>query len=196
MNILESIKQWEQVDGPELFLAMGVKDGEHVLDFGFGAGQFSVAASRAVGKTGKVTAIDCGPASVEGLRNRIRDETLANIEVIHTDGGTKIPLPDCTVDCLLLYDILHFEELDKPALICEAYRVLRPGGMLSALPFHMSGDEIKALNNQIVAVGFGGPDAVPDAGPHIGRLAAAYQDYELTDFGSIPKGTILNFIKQ
>lgn len=195
MNIMERIMDWESAGGVQTFRAIGVAEGSRVLDFGFGAGHYAVAAANAVGPSGLVYAIDCASVSVEGLQKRILEERIASISVMQTEGGADIALPDGSADCMLLYDILHFDGLDRQRLVAEAHRVLRAGGILSVLPFHMPEDAVQRLNEDIVAAGFGLPAVMPGSGLHLGMLYSAYRENAGAEFDSVEKGTMYNFLK-
>jgi len=117
----------------------GVKAGDAVLDFGCGRGGFTVAAARAVGRTGKVYALDAHPLAIESVRNKARRKKLDYVETIRSDGVTGLPTE--SVDVVLLYDVFH--ELDQPdAVLAELHRVIKPGGRLSFSDHHLEGEEV------------------------------------------------------
>ena len=60
----------------------------------------------------------------------IREELLglANVEFVHA-GIEELPLPDQSVDVVITNGVLNLCP-DKPKVLAEAYRVLRPGGRL------------------------------------------------------------------
>lgn len=106
-------------------------DDQVVADFGAGSGAYTLAAAQAMHGTGKVFAIDVQKDLLTRLQNTCAHEHLGNVSFIWGDlekpGGTK--LHDGSCDVVILSNVL-FQALDKVALIEEARRVLRPGGLL------------------------------------------------------------------
>lgn len=90
-----------------------------VADVGAGTGKLT----RTIVETGAdVVAIDPDPAMLAGLRDNVRG--------VPTFAGTaeRMPLPDHSVDALLLGQAWHWVDPDRGAV--EASRVLRSGGVL------------------------------------------------------------------
>ena len=76
------LEKWTE----QFLLSAGVEPGMSVLDLGCGMGDVSLLASRLVGTTGHVTAIDRDPVIINKARERARDEERgANIEFIHAE---------------------------------------------------------------------------------------------------------------
>ena len=194
MSILDRLLEWEKTDGAELFRRMGVREGSVVVDFGAGHGHFAMAAAAAAGKSGRVIALDRNGESIEALGKRALAEGVSNLNTILTDGGTEIGLDGGSVDFVLFYDILHMPGLNRAELIAEAHRVLRSGGVLSVLPFHMDDDRKTALEGEIVAAGFERSEQIPGAGLHCGLLYSAMEDGS-ADFESAERGTVYNYGK-
>jgi len=102
--------------------------GQTVLDLGSGAGLDSLLAARRVGPTGKVVGVDLCPAMVEKAKRNAALVGLHNVEFVEA-GIEKVPLPDGCVDVVISNGVLNLCP-DKPAVLKEAFRVLRPGGRL------------------------------------------------------------------
>jgi SAM-dependent methyltransferase len=108
-------------------LALGeVGPGETVLDLGSGPGMDSLLAARRVGPTGKVVGVDLCPEMVEKARRNASFLGLDNAEFLHA-GIEKVPLPDGAVDVAISNGVFNLCP-DKPGVLAEAFRVLRPGG--------------------------------------------------------------------
>lgn len=109
----------------ELYL----KEGEIVAELGAGSGWYTREASRRVGHTGKVYALEVQKELVDTLRNRTKDEGLGNIECmwanIELRGGTK--LADGLVDASIVANVL-FQIEDKVGFAREVARITKPGG--------------------------------------------------------------------
>jgi ubiquinone/menaquinone biosynthesis C-methylase UbiE len=132
------------LDARQRLLDAGVGPGQVVLDYGCGIGSYSLPAAQIVGAGGKVYALDIHPLAVEAVERRAGKENLSNIQTILSSRDSG--LAGDSVDVVLLYDVLHSVP-DRPALLQELHRVLKPGGRLSVLPDHMGGDELLATMN-------------------------------------------------
>jgi len=105
-----------------------VRPGQAVLDLGSGPGLDSLLAARRVGPTGRVVSVDLCPAMVEKARRNASLMGLHNVEFVQA-GIEKLPLPDGSVDVVISNGVFNLCP-DKPAVLAEAWRVLRPGGRL------------------------------------------------------------------
>jgi arsenite methyltransferase len=105
-----------------------VRPGQTVLDLGSGPGLDSLLAARRVGPTGKVVGVDLCPEMVEKARRDASLLGLHNAEFVNA-GIEKLPLPDASVDVVISNGVFNLCP-DKPAVLAEAFRVLRPGGRL------------------------------------------------------------------
>ncbi len=114
---------------PDLVLAgLNLREGETFLDVGCGSGYFSLPAARLVGPTGHVYAVDISLEMLMRVGRRIYAEGVVNVETV-LSRETNIPLPDGCADAALLANVLH-EADDRPALLREIHRLVRPGGRL------------------------------------------------------------------
>jgi len=109
-------------------LLTGAKRGDVILDYGCGIGFNTIPAAEIVGEEGTVYALDIHPLAVKAVEKKIRKKGLKNVKTILS--GLDTGLPDESVDVVLLYNVLPMVK-NRPALIKELYRVLRPGGVLS-----------------------------------------------------------------
>ena len=105
-----------------------VLPGQTVTDLGSGPGLDSLLAARRVGPTGKVIGIDLCPEMVEKARRNAELLDLHNVEFV-TGGIESLPLPDRTVDVVISNGVFNLCP-DKPKVLAEVFRVLRPGGRL------------------------------------------------------------------
>ena len=109
-------------------LLTGAKRGNIILDYGCGIGFNAIPAAEIVGKDGIVYALDVHPLAIKSVEKQIRKKGLKNVKTILS--GLNTGLPDELVDVVLLYNVLPMVK-NRPALIKELYRVLKPGGILS-----------------------------------------------------------------
>jgi len=102
--------------------------GQSVLDLGSGPGLDSLLADRRVGPTGRVVGVDMCQEMIEKARRSAGLLGLHSVEFLHT-GIEKLPLRDGSVDLVISNGVFNLCP-DKPKVLAEAFRVLRPGGRL------------------------------------------------------------------
>src|SRR5215213_1275662 len=101
-----------------------------VVEFGCGYGTFTIPAAQLVG--GVVHAIDIEPAMVEQTRRNALRAGAANVRAVVRDFMTQgTGLDPGSVDYAIVFNILHCE--DPLALLREAWRALKPGGLLGVM---------------------------------------------------------------
>jgi ubiquinone/menaquinone biosynthesis C-methylase UbiE len=81
-----------------------------------------------VGPTGKVVGVDLCPEMVEKARRNARLLGLHNVEFMQAQIE-NLPLPDASVDVVISNGVFNLCP-DKPGVLAETFRVLRPGGRL------------------------------------------------------------------
>lgn len=111
----------------------GVKEGDVVLDEGFGMGTSSIAAARLVGTRGKVYALDNEPVHILILWLRAKMRLLKNLKVFLSSADST-RLPSGSVDVVYISDAFH--EFPKERTLTELHRVLKPGGILAIWEEH------------------------------------------------------------
>jgi SAM-dependent methyltransferase len=93
-----------------------------VLDLGAGTGKLTAAL---VALGAEVTAVEPDPAMLAELRRSLGSVTAL------AGSAEAIPLPDASVDAVLIGQAMHWFDLDRA--VPEIARVLAPGGVLAAL---------------------------------------------------------------
>ena len=105
-----------------------LRPGETVLDLGSGGGIDVLLSARRVGPGGRVYGLDAAPEMVDLARANAAAAGAENAEFLR--GGIEdIPLPDGQVDVVISNCVINLSA-DKPRVLAEAFRVLRPGGRL------------------------------------------------------------------
>jgi ubiquinone/menaquinone biosynthesis C-methylase UbiE len=103
--------------------------GDHVADFGAGAGFYSFAAAEAVSSDGKVYSIDVQKDLLQRLKKEANIRHLTNIEILWADiehyGGTK--LRESSMDAVIAANVL-FQIKEKNKTCLEINRILKKGG--------------------------------------------------------------------
>jgi arsenite methyltransferase len=101
-------------------------EGETVLDLGSGAGADVLISARRVGPTGKAIGLDMTDEMLELARRNAAAAGVTNVE-FHKGYIEEVPLPDASVDVVISNCVINLSG-DKPKVLREAARVLRPGG--------------------------------------------------------------------
>ncbi|WP_345611945.1 arsenite methyltransferase [Pseudonocardia adelaidensis] len=103
-----------------------LRPGEVVLDLGSGAGADVLISARRVAPGGRVFGLDMTPEMLALARANAAAAGIENVEFLH--GYLEdVPLPDAGVDVVISNCVINLAA-DKPAVLREAARVLRPGG--------------------------------------------------------------------
>jgi arsenite methyltransferase len=132
-------------------------EGETVLDLGSGGGIDVLLSARRVGPTGFVYGLDMTDEMLELARENVRKAGVTNVEFLK--GFIEdIPLPDATVDVIISNCVINLST-DKPTVIREMFRTLRPGGRLGI--------------SDIVAANHLSPEDRAKRGSYVGCIAGA-----------------------
>ena len=102
--------------------------GETVVDLGAGAGFDCFLAAERVGPTGKVVGVDMTPEMVERARTNQAKGDFANVE-FRLGEIEALPVADEEADVVISNCVLNLSP-DRPRVLAEAMRVLKPGGRL------------------------------------------------------------------
>jgi SAM-dependent methyltransferase len=105
-----------------------LEPGQVVLDLGSGAGMDSILAARRVGETGRAIGIDMTRAMIEKAQGNAGATATTNVD-FRQGNLEELPVEDSSVDVVITNGVLNLCP-EKPLVLAEAYRVLRPGGRL------------------------------------------------------------------
>lgn len=105
-----------------------VRPGDTVVDIGCGAGVDSILAARKVGPSGRVIGVDLTPEMVKKATDNAAVAGVSNVE-FHQGEADRLPVGNETVDVVISNGVFNLC-LDKPKVLAEVFRVLRPGGRL------------------------------------------------------------------
>jgi len=100
--------------------------GETVLDLGSGGGIDVLLSAKRVGPSGKAYGLDMTDEMLALARENQRKAGAENVEWLRGEIEA-IPLPDESVDVVISNCVINLSG-DKPRVLAEAARVLRPGG--------------------------------------------------------------------
>jgi len=114
----------------EVISQLKLKSDMLAAEFGAGSGTFSILLAKRLSQ-GLVYAVDILEEPLSALKSRQRLEGLNNIKIVRGDlerpqGST---IPGSSLDLVVIPNVL-FQAEDKNAIISEAKRVLKDGGIL------------------------------------------------------------------
>ncbi|UZH55389.1 arsenite methyltransferase [Salinimicrobium tongyeongense] len=121
----------------------GIKKGDTVIDLGSGAGNDCFVARHETGPEGKVIGIDFTPAMIAKARTNADKLGFNNVEFREGDID-NMPVNENSADVIVSNCVLNLVP-DKPKVIKEIYRVLKPGGHFSISDIVLVGELPGAL---------------------------------------------------
>jgi len=126
-----------------------IKPGQTVLDLGCGAGLDCLLAARRVGPSGRAIGVDMTPEMIHKATQNALALGLANAEFRQGDIES-LPVESGTVDVAISNGVFNLCP-DKPRVLAEVHRVLRPGGRLLMadiiLEDHVSREKVRLLGS-------------------------------------------------
>lgn len=147
------MEKWLKSEGENILKQVGIRKGQKVLDFGCGSGIYSIIASKIVGSTGKIYALDKNGEKIKELKRKINSLKIKNIEIIETTGEIPVPLENNSLNVILIYDVFHFlNKEERHTFLQEVNRLLKIGGFLSYYITHTKEYDIdlEEVYNQLI----------------------------------------------
>ena len=147
--------------------------GEAVLDLGSGGGIDVLLSARRVSPGGKAYGLDMTDEMLELARKNREEAGIENAEFLRGEIEA-VPLPDAHVDVVISNCVVNLST-DKPRVISEAFRVLKPGGRfaVSDVVFLGNKDELPEEVLQTVGLWTGCVVGALEKGEYEGLFAAA-----------------------
>ncbi|MDZ4783425.1 MAG: methyltransferase domain-containing protein [Planctomycetia bacterium] len=117
----------------EIVAACRIQPGQTIADIGAGTGLFTRMFSDAVGKEGRVIAIDISQKFLDHIADASREAKQHNVEtLLCTADSTE--LPPNSVDLTFICDTYHHFEFPSKTM-ASLHRALKPGGRLVVVDF-------------------------------------------------------------
>ncbi len=108
--------------------ALGVAEGERVLDVGCGCGHTSLELARRVGPTGAVTGLDISHVMLEAARAQASEAGLDHATFVNADAQTHTMADDTTDAIFSRFGVMFFE--DPYAAFANLRTTLQPDGRI------------------------------------------------------------------
>jgi predicted methyltransferase len=151
---------WLERNAVRFLERAGLKAGQTVLDFGCHKGRYVRAAAQVVGPLGTVYALDKNPEVLDEVCPPAEGAGRDNVECLRVAEDAPVPLSPCSIDVVLLYDVLHRgylpEARQRRAVLRRVRSVLRRGGLLSLYPTHLRkyGMTFDRVVREVTSAGF------------------------------------------
>jgi ubiquinone/menaquinone biosynthesis C-methylase UbiE len=127
---------------------LDAREGERVLEIGFGTGQCILALAQSVGETGKVYGLDISEGMLKIAQERIEKAGLSQRVDLRLGDATKLPFEADSMDAVFASFVLElFDTPEIPIVLEECKRVLRTGGRICVVA--MSKEEKPSLAEKL-----------------------------------------------
>jgi arsenite methyltransferase len=117
----------------EIISALALKSGMQVADLGAGGGFFTLRFARAVGREGKVYAVDINAELLEIIKASVSKAGLRNVVFIHAREDDSM-LPEKSVDLIFVRNVFHHLP-DQEKYFRDIKPKLKPGGRVAIIEY-------------------------------------------------------------
>lgn len=154
-------------------------EGETVLDLGSGAGADVLISARRVAPTGRAIGLDMTDEMLELARANAAEAGVENVEFLK-GYLEEMPLEDASVDVVISNCVINLSG-DKPKVLVEAARVLRPGGRFAVSDVIADPDMDDATRTDMAAWTGCVAGALTETGFRSALKAAGFEQIEIRE---------------
>lgn len=126
---LDNEKRRELLPSEKTLISLGLHDGDIMADIGCGIGYFTIPASKIVGASGKVFALDILTEMIEEVEIKVKGNNISNIETILTQEN-DFRLEDGKITIAFISTVLHEIE-NTENFLSEIKRSLSSDGRIA-----------------------------------------------------------------
>jgi demethylmenaquinone methyltransferase/2-methoxy-6-polyprenyl-1,4-benzoquinol methylase len=125
---------------------LSLKEGETVLEIGFGTGHCLQRIAQSIGQGGRACGLDLSPGMLEVTRRRLSKAGLMDRVALHCGDAAQLPYEDGTFDAVFISFTLElFDTPEIPQVLTEVKRVLKAGGRLGVVSMSRENGRSKLL---------------------------------------------------
>ena len=119
---------------------LGAKEGEIVLEIGFGTGHCILALAQSVGKSGEVYGVDISEGMLNVTQSKVWEALLSERVKLKCGDAAKLPFEANFFDAIFMSFILElFDTPEIPTVLHECQRVLRRRGRICIVAMSKEG---------------------------------------------------------
>jgi len=132
---------WEKKPREIGLRKLAAREGESVLEIGFGTGHGILALARSVGCAGKVHGVDLSPRMLRIAESRVRRAGLSDRVRLRCGDAAELPFETDSLDGMFASFTLElFDTPEIPQTLAECRRVLRFGGRICIVSLSRTGE--------------------------------------------------------
>ena len=136
---LDNEKRRDLLPPEQTLIRLGLHEGDIMADIGCGIGYFSIPASKIVGDSGKIFALDILPEMLQDVEMKIKENNISNIKTILTEEN-DLKLGDDKITIAFISTVLH-EANEKENFLIEIKRKLSPKGRIAIVEWQKINSE-------------------------------------------------------
>lgn len=136
---LDNAKRRELLPPEQTLIRIGLHEGDTMADIGCGIGYFTIPASKIVGNSGKIFAMDILPEMLEEVDIKVKENNISNIKTILTEEN-DLKLEDGKITVAFISNVLHEAE-DKEKFLSEIKRSISSKGRIAIVEWQKINSE-------------------------------------------------------